>query len=106
MSESCGGWLVRIIEHRSLRAAFIVGVVLAAGPFGPCSLMTMSALAQERDLPRSSTSVSAGVGASGNRDDGVDTEGDLKPGAARVTQPSRFSLLFSMRRHRSWSSPL
>jgi biopolymer transport protein ExbB len=82
MSESCGGCLVRI-KTRSLRAAMILGAVLAVLQFEPSPLFFPSANAQDRDSPRAATSTGAGSETTVNTDDGPDTASDQKQGAGR-----------------------
>ena len=79
MQKSCGGWVVRLVGYQLLRRALVVGVVLASGLYGPCSLAIPSAVAQERESPRAPASASEPIGANVDTDEGADSGVDGKP---------------------------
>jgi biopolymer transport protein ExbB len=83
MSESCGGWVVRIVGDRSIRRALLVCAFLLGGVCGPGSLATSFAVAQERESPRSPSSASAGIRTTVDTNDGTDAGEEVKRGASR-----------------------
>ena len=82
MQKSCGGWVVRLVGYQLLRRALVVGVVLASGLYGPCSLGIPSAVVQERESPRAAASASEPVGANVDTEEGADTGVDGKSGTS------------------------
>ena len=82
MWKSCDGWVKCLVERRLRRGAIIVGVVVACGLYGPPSMVVPSAVAQERESPRTSAPGREGIGATVDTDDGPDTQW-MANGAAR-----------------------
>jgi biopolymer transport protein ExbB len=80
MRKASSHWVVRLVGNRSVRWALMAVAVMGADLWGPGSLTVSRAVAQERGVPRDSTSASPGTGATVDTGDGTDAGVDGKSG--------------------------